>query len=187
MNKEDFVLNEIFENNAKVYQTKPVRAMKYQSGMENGWIIYMSSKTSDDVDNPTYAGIKFFNTEEDAMRYIEVNEPQYIMLNGELVECEVDYDLLRPVIYHKLADGEQRTGIDFGIKGHTFVSDESAMYDFFILEDTTWIIQDADGNIRVWEQDFLDCASSTFFGEPDDFVYERSMVSGKEEYIKAVV
>lgn len=180
MNKEDFVLNDIFEQNAKVYQTKPVRAMKYQSGMENGWMLYISDKSN------TYAGVKFFDTEEDAMRYIEVNEPQYIMLNGELVECEVDYDLLRPVIYHKLVDGEHRTGIDFGIKGHTFVSDESAMYDFFILEDTTWIIQDIDGSIRVWDADCMDCGD-TFFGSPDEFVYEKCMVSGKEEYIKAAV
>ncbi len=108
------------------------------------------------------------------------------MLNGELVECEVDYDLLRPVICHKLADGKHKTGIDFVIKGCTFVSDESAMYDFFIMEETTWIIQDIDGNIRIWDADCLDCGD-TFFGSPDEFVYEKSMVSGKEEYIKAAV
>lgn len=176
----DFVLNEIFEQNAKVYQTKPVRAMKYQKGMENGWMIYMSNKSN------AYAGIKFFDTEEDAMKFVEVNEPQYIMVNGELVECKVEYDMLRPVIYHKLTDSKHRTCIDFGIKGRTFVSDESEMYDFFIMEDTTWIIQDADGNIRVWDADCLDCGD-TFFGSPDEFVYEKCMVSGKEEYIKAVV
>lgn len=181
-----FTLNDMFEQKAKVYQTRPVRAMKYQEGMENGWMIYMSNKPFKSNDIPVYAGIKFFDTKEDAMRYVEANEPQYAMYNGELLECEVDYDLLRPVIYHKLADGEQRTGMDFGIKGHTFVSDESAMYDFFILEDTTWIIQDADGNIRVWDADCMDCGD-TFFGSPDEFVYEKCMVSGKEEYIKAVV
>ena len=186
MNKEDFVLNEIFEQNAKIYQTKPVRAMKYKSGMENGWMIYMSNKTSDNMDYPTYAGVKFFDTEDDAMRYIEADEPQYIMLNGELVECEVEYNLLRPVIYHKLENTEQRKGIDFGIKGHTFVSDESEMYDYFILENYSWIIQEADGSIRVWDADCLDCGD-TFFGSPDEFVYEKCVVSGKEEYIKVAV
>lgn len=182
-----FTLNDIFGQNAKVYQTRPVRAMKYQEGMENGWMIYMSNKPFKSNDIPVYAGIKFFDTKEDVMRYVEANEPQYAMYKGELLECEVEYDLLRPVMYRKYTDGEERLGVDMGIKGFTFVSDESEIYDFYILEDSTWIILDADGNIRVWEQDFLDCASTTFFGEPEDFVYERCMESGKEEYIKAAV
>ena len=65
MNKEDFVLNEIFEQNAKVYQTKPVRAMKYEKGMENGWMIYMSNKTTNNTESHSYAGVKFFDTEEE--------------------------------------------------------------------------------------------------------------------------
>lgn len=36
---DNFKLNNIFEENAKVYQTKPVRATKYQPGMETGWYI----------------------------------------------------------------------------------------------------------------------------------------------------
>ena len=38
MDNREFVLNEeLFEQKAKVYQSRPLRAMKYQSGMENGW------------------------------------------------------------------------------------------------------------------------------------------------------
>ena len=177
----NFILNELFEQKAKVYQTRPVRAMKYQEGMENGWMLYMSNKSN------IYAGIKFFDTKEEAMRYVEANNPEYININGKLIEDTVQYDFIKPVMYRKYIEGEKRLGVDMGIKGFTFVSDESEIYDFYILEENTWIILDAEGNIRVWEQDFLDFGSSTFFGEPEEFVYERSMVSGKEEYIKATV
>ena len=43
---------------------------------------------------------------------------------------------------------------------------ESSDYDFYILEENTWIIQDANGKIRVWDKDFLDCGE-TFFGYMD--------------------
>ena len=183
MEKTVFTLNEVFEQNAKEYQTRPVKATKYQLGMENGWMLYMSNKPFKSNDIPLYAGVKFFDTKEDAMQYVEANEPQHAMLNGELVECEVEYDLLRPVIYRKFSEGEEKLGVDMGIKGFTFVSDESEIYDFYILEENTWIILDADGNIRVWEQDFLDCASSTFFGNPEDFVYQKE----DNKYIKVAI
>lgn len=179
-----FILNDIFTQNAKEYQTRPVKAMKYQPGMENGWMLYMSNKPFKTDDMPkSHAGIKFFNTKEEAMQYVENNEPQYINLNGKLIESEVEYDLLRPVMYRKYTEGEERLGVDMGIKGFTFVSDESELYDFYILEENTWIILDADGNIRVWEQDFLDCCSTTFFGNPENFVYQKV----EDNYIKVAI
>lgn len=187
MENRNFALNEIFEQNAKIYQTRPVKAMRYQSGMENGWMLYISNKPYKPNDIPTHAGVKFFDTKEDAMRYVEANKPEYMNINGELVASEVEYDLLRPVMYRKLAEGEERLGVDFALGEYVFISDEQRFYDFYILEDSTWIILDADGNIRVWEQDFLDCAGNSFFGNPEDFVYERNMESGKEEYIKVAV
>ena len=53
------------------------------------------------------------------------------------------------------------------LKSQQGQDDESRDYDFYILEENTWIILDADGKIRVWDKDFLDCGE-TFFGNPDN-------------------
>lgn len=188
MDNRNFVLNEeLFEQNAKVYQSRPLRAMRYQPGMENGWMLYMSNKPYDNKGGHSHAGVKFFDTKEDGMIYVEANEPEYIMIDGKMVECEVEYSLLRPVMYRKLAEGEERLGVDFCLGDYVLASDEQRYYDFYIMEDSTWIILDADGKIRVWEQDFLDSCNSTFFGNPEDFVYEKRVEAGKEEYIKIAI
>ena len=44
MDTNNFILNDIFKDNAKVYQTKQVRATKYQPGMETGWVVYMQNE-----------------------------------------------------------------------------------------------------------------------------------------------
>lgn len=44
MDSLNFNLNEVFEENAKIYQTKPVMAARYQPGMETGFAIYMTNK-----------------------------------------------------------------------------------------------------------------------------------------------
>lgn len=171
--QNNFVLNDIFKQNAKVYQTKPVKATKYKQGMENGWMIYISNIPYNPDGIPTHAGVKFFETKEDAMRYVEDNKPEYININGELVECEVEYDLLRPVMCRKLAEGEERRGVDFALGEYVLVSDEQRYYDFFILEDDTWIIQDADGNVRVWDTDSPEACNELFFGKEDSYVCEK--------------
>lgn len=182
MERREFVLNDVFIRNAKDYSTRPVKATKYKPGIENGWMIYMSAKIKVDDISKLYEGIKFFDTKEEAMDYVEKNDPQYVNYNGKRIACEVEYDLLRPVMYRKYTEGEERLGVDMGIKGYTFVSDESEIYDFYILEEDTWIILDADGNIRVWEHDYLDICS-TFFGEPEDFVYQKI----EDKYIKVAI
>lgn len=161
---------------------RPVKATKYQPGMENGWMIYMSAKIKIDDKPKEYAGIKFFDTKEEAMQFVEKNDPQYVNLDGKLIECEVEYDFLKPVIYRKYTEGEERLGVDMGIKGYTFISDESEIYDFYILEEDTWIILDAD-NIRVWEHDYLDFCDKTFFGNPEEFVYQKV----EDNYIKVAI
>ena len=40
MDSQRFILNDLFERNAKVYQSKPVRATKYQHGMETWFAVY---------------------------------------------------------------------------------------------------------------------------------------------------
>lgn len=193
MESHEFMLNSIFEQNAKVYQTRPLRAMKYQPGMETGWLVRFGNiaKVREDINRNE--GMKFFDTEAEAWDYINSNPPQHIRIDGKLVEVDVEYDKPQPVLHRRVNNPEDRIGYIGCHEGqYAFVSNESEQYDFFFLDEEycdndVWIIQDADGNVRVWQQDFLDCCSSTFFGEPDDFVYERSMVSGKEEYIKVAV
>lgn len=194
MESRNFVLNEeLFEQKAKVYQTRPVRAMKYEKGMETGFVVRFSNLPNKSENINRNEGMKFFDTEAEAWDYINTNPDQYINVNGNLVQVEVIYDRPMPVLHRKVNSPDERIGCVNCFEGqYAFVSNETEQYDFFYLDDEccdkpVWIILDADGNIRVWEQDFLDCASSTFFGEPDDFVYERSMVSGKEEYIKVAV
>ena len=57
-----FVVNDIFKQNAKTYQTKPVLATKYKPGMETGWMIYISNVPRKNEKFHTHAAIKFFPT-----------------------------------------------------------------------------------------------------------------------------
>lgn len=171
-----FVVNDIFKQNAKTYQTKPVLATKYKPGMETGWMIYISNVPRKNEKFHTHAAIKFFPTIKDAIAYVEANEKQYMRVDGKLVECEVEYDLIQPVLHRKRTDydSEDRVGMDFMFGDYTLESDESSDYDFYILNEDIWIIQDENGEIRVWDKDFLDCGI-TFFGDPNNvnIVYEK--------------
>ena len=44
MDSREFQLNKVFDQNAKVYQTKPVRATKYKPGMETGFAVYFCNQ-----------------------------------------------------------------------------------------------------------------------------------------------
>lgn len=171
-----FVVNDIFKQNAKTYQTKPVLATKYKPGMETGWMIYISNVPRKNEKFHTHAAIKFFPTIKDAIAYVEANEKQYMRVDGKLVECEVEYDLIQPVLHRKRTDydSENRVGMDFMLGDYTLESDESNDYDFYILDEDIWIIQDENGEIRVWDKDFLGCGI-TFFGDPNNvnIVYEK--------------
>lgn len=79
MDANSFILNNIFEENAKTYQTKPVRATKYKPGMETGWVVYMSNEPENDLENNLHEGMKFFDTEQEAWDYINADNKQYIM------------------------------------------------------------------------------------------------------------
>ena len=63
---DNFKLNNIFEENAKVYQTKPVRATKYQPGMETGWMVYMINKLTKDIKKQSHEGMKNFKSKRGA-------------------------------------------------------------------------------------------------------------------------
>ena len=69
MNIHNFKLNTVFTENSKKYQSKPVRAAKYSSGMENGFMLYFTNKKTKETDY-IYEGIKFFSTTKEARDYI---------------------------------------------------------------------------------------------------------------------
>ncbi len=180
MDIHNLKLNAAFTNNAKNYQSRPVRAAKYQPGMESGWMVYFTNKPTKEKATMTHEGVKFFPTKAEAWKYIDADNKQYIRENGKLVEVTVEYEPPRPVLHRKDADAINKDGIHFCFGEYAFVDDESCNYEFYILECNCWIIQEMEGNIRVWYPD----DEETFFGKDKDIVYE---VAGKNEYIKVAV
>lgn len=180
---DDFKLNNISEENAKVYQTKPVRATKYQPGMETGWMVYTINKLTKDIKKQSHEGMKFFDTEQEAWDYINADNKQYIKMDGVAVEIEVDYDAPVPVLHRKETDPEKKNS-DLGFGEYALLSDETHMYDFYVLASDNWIIQDADGSIRVWDKDYPECCNELFFGKDDDYVCEKV---ADDTYIKVAV
>lgn len=180
MDANSFILNNIFEENAKTYQTKPVRATKYKPGMETGWVVYMSNDPEHDLENNLHEGMKFFDTEQKAWDYINADNKQYINKDGKTVEIAVVYEKPMPVLHRKETNPSKKVGYTDCFQGkYALLSNETEMYDFFILKyshDTPdeWIIQDADGNIRVWNPDCRDCCGEEFFGRDDNYICERT-------------
>lgn len=189
----EFILNDIFEQNAKVYQTRPLRAIKYQKGMETGFVVHFTNIATENIKAYMYEAMKFFDTEAEAWDYINSNPDQHIDVDGQLVQVDVEYEAPLPILHRKVNSPDERVGYIGCHEGkYAFVSDESEQYDFYYLDSNycdkpTWIIQDMDGNIRIWSEDLLDCCGESFFGKDDDIVYEKRVVSGKEEYIKVEV
>ena len=162
MNTSNFKLNSMFTQNAKEYRTMPVIAAKYSPGMETGFLVYFSN-TVDNIRNPMlYEGIRIFRTQEAAKGYISANHKQYIVENGKIIETPVSYDEPQPVLHRRLDSTGKRYGVDFDFGRRAFLSDESGDYDFFILGDDCWIIEEpGSGNIRVWHPEF----EEPFFGK----------------------
>lgn len=175
----NFVLNDIFTQNAKVYQTKPVLATRYKPGMETGFAVYMTNQIVNGFTASQHEGFKFFDTEQEAWDYINANNPQYVEVNGVLVEVPVEYDPPVPVLHRKETDPEKKVGFQNCFEGkYALKSNETEMYDFFILDynhttPDTWIIQDADGSVRVWDKDYPECYNELFFGKEDRYICEK--------------
>lgn len=153
--------------------------MRYQPGLENGWMVYFTNVVTNERAAMTHEGIKFFPTESEAWDYINANEEQLVKENGELISLKVTYDPPKPVLCRKDADAINKDGLHFCFGEKAFVSDESCDYEFYILECDCWIIQDM-GNIRVWYPD----SEETFFGKEKDIVYQKAE---NDEYIKVAV
>ena len=82
MNVDNFQLSSVFHNNAREYVTRPVKAAKYQPGMENGWMVYFTNVTTKERGMMMHEGVKFFPTESDAWKFINTDEKQYVKENG---------------------------------------------------------------------------------------------------------
>ena len=104
-------------------------------------------------------------------------------MDGVAVEIEVDYDAPIPVLHRKETDPEKKN-CDLGFGEYALLSDETHMYDFYVLASDSWIIQDADETIRVWDHDSPECCNELFFGKDDDYVCEKV---ADDTYIKAAV
>ena len=184
MDIHNFKLSSIFQQNAREYVTRPVMAAKYQPGMENGFCVHYSSKETYTRENTIYEGIRFFPGEADAWKFINRNEKQYVKVDGMLTEIDAVYDKPEPVLYRKDANAENLDGVHFCFGKNAFISDESEDYEFYILDNNNdsdvWIIQDMNGNIRVW-----DCTmEELFFGKQSEYVYEKT---DKGEYKQVAV
>ena len=183
----NFDLNGIFRENAKEYVTRPVKAVKYQPGLgiENAWMVYFEGSLSDDRKS-RYFGVKFFSTKEKAQSFIDADEEQYAMENGIMVGMKVICDEPLPVLCREEPDIEKNKGMLFQFGDSAFISDESEKYEFYILDSiscdcATWLIQDMDGNIRIWDRTVMD---ELFFGKEAECVYEKT---DKGEYLQVAV
>ena len=188
--QNNFILNDAFKKNAKVYQTKPVLATKYKPGMETGWVVYMCNKVTKEFRASQHEAMVFFDTKQEAWNYIHANNPQYAEVDGVLVEVPVVYDPPVPVLHRKETDPDKKVGFRDCFQGkYALKSNQTEQYDFFILDyhhttPDTWIIQDADGNIRVWDEDYPECCNELFFGKEDNYICEKV---GDNTYIEVAV
>ena len=142
-----FVLNNVFKQNAKTYQTKPVLATRYKPGMESGWLVYMCNKVTTELEASQHEGMVFFDSEQEAWDYINADNPQYAGVNGTVIEVPVVYDPPVPVLHRKETDPDKKVGLQVCFEGKfALKSNETEQYDFFILDyhhttPDTWIIQ----------------------------------------------
>lgn len=150
-------LNNVFMNQSKEYQSKPVKAARYQQGMENGFMIYITGINEANRND----AMKFFDTKEEAESYIKENPKQYMISDdGTKICASVKYDEPRPVIYHRLLPNEE-SDYKFPLEVKALLSDESNDCEWCGLSSDSWIIVEDNGNVRVWE--YSSCED--FFGE----------------------
>ena len=188
MDIHNFQLSSIFQQNAKEYVTRPVKAMKYQPGLgiENGWMVYFEGNPSNE-EKSSHFWVRFFPAKDKAQSFIDADEKQYAMVNGVRVGMKVKCDEPVPVLYREEMDIEKNEGVLFQFGDKAFISDESEKYEFYILDSNwcdcdTWIIQDMDGNIRVWDRTMMD--ELFFFGKEAECVYEKT---SEGEYLQVAV
>ena len=132
----DVTLNKLFWDHAKVYQSKPVVAAKYQPGMENGWVVIYSYERA--------MGFKFFKEYREAKQYSEEKPTHMLITDHGLVEVKCFYD--------EPCGKESKK---------EFEDDEQGKYDVGFVGKDVFIIKDNGGSVRVWHN--MGCES--FFGK----------------------
>lgn len=185
MDVHNFKLSSVFHDYAKEYVTRPVKAAKYQPGMENSWMVYFEGNSSNGEKSGSYFGVKFFPTKEKAQSFIDAYEKQYAMEDGVLVGMDVKCDAPLPVLCREEPNIENNNGVLFRFGDKAFISDESEKYEFYILDcswcdSDTWIILDSEGNIRVWDRTM----EELFFGKESECVFEKN---DQGEYMQVAV
>ena len=171
MNDHNFMLNTAFNENSKEYQTRPVRAAKYQPGMENSFAVCFSNFSDE--------GFRFFDDLESAMQFYEEKPAQNKYVNGKIEAVKCYYYEPAPVLFRKKTDEERKYEESEGfVSQNSFCDNEIDDYEVYFLYDNSWIIQELDGSIRVWYPD----SEETFFGED---IYEK--VTGQEDYIRVTI
>ena len=124
------------------------------------------------------------SSETGAWEFINKNEKQYVRIDGVLTEIEAVYDVSEPVLYRKDANADELDGIHFCFWKHAFISDKSEDYEFYILDSNcdndVWIIQDMDGNIRVWDN----TSDELFFGKESEYVFGKD---DKGDYMQVTI
>ena len=89
------------------------------------------------------------------------------------------YDEPVPELHRRETNPDKKVGFRDCFQGkYALKSNETEQYDFFILDyhhttPDTWIIQDADGGIRVWDKDSPECYNELFFGKTDNYIFEK--------------
>lgn len=174
MNTQNIKLNDIFTKHSKEYQSKPVRAARYQPGMENSFAVCFSNFSDE--------GFRFFDDLKSAMQFYNEKPTQKQYVNGKIEAVKCYYYEPVPVLLRKKTDEERKYVESQGFASYsTFCNNEMNDYEVYFLYDSSWIILKSDGTIRVWDPD----SEETFFGKNKEIVYEKD--AGTEEYVKVVI
>ena len=168
---QNFILNAVFKENSKEYATRPVRAAKYQPGMENSYAVCYSNFSDE--------GFRFFDDLESAMQFYNEKPAQKKYVNGKIETVKCFYYEPAPVLLRKKTDAERKYEESEGfVSQSSFCDNEIDDYEVYFLYDNSWIIQESDGTTRVWSPD----SEESFFGED---IYEK--VTGQEDYIRVTI
>ena len=126
-------MNQNIINQMKRYQHKKeiVKAVKYQEGMEDGWMILLP----DMLDGDDFVN-RVFNSQDEAMRYTTTSA----------FYDYKDYDIV-PVMLSILADDEVETC------SHVVTGDNRFEYEFTEINEDDWLVIDEYGCERVIDSD----------------------------------